>query len=113
MKLRYDSRLRVREIRITIKAMAIVNGSCNAEPVTAYLAANFVDWGNAVRSEDDDDADDGLRPMRGDVLDDDMWMISHVNRRLDSVVLVRPDLELGEIMNVSMQVTLDGIIPGG
>ena len=112
MKLRYDSRLR--EIGITIKAMAIGNGRCDAEPVTAYLAANVVDWGHAAGDEDDNVDDDSQRPMRGVVIDGNinMWMISHVNRRLDSVVLICPDLELDET-DVSVQVVLDGMIPGG
>ena len=44
IKFRYDDRLQ--EFRITLKAMAIKIGQCDAEPVVAFLNKNNIQWGN-------------------------------------------------------------------
>ena len=42
VKLRFDSCLK--EIRITVEAIAINVGTCNAEPILEFLAANGINW---------------------------------------------------------------------
>ena len=110
VRLRYDFRLR--EIRITIKAMAINIGKCDAEPVMNFLASNNIPWGHDHGDDDCVQVNDDLRPRRGVVIENEMWMISHVNIRLNSVVLVRPDLELGKTITVSLAEAREGLLPG-
>ena len=109
VRLRYD--LRLREIRITVKAMAINIGNCDAEPVRDFLAANGIPWG-----DDDDDMvqveDENIRLRRGVVIKNEMWMISHVSARRDTVVLVCPDTELGETLHVLLAEAREGLLPG-
>ena len=107
-RFRYDERLR--EIRVTIKAMAITAGTCDAEPFMEFLRDRGVPWGS---DEDNPNPEDyGLRLRRGVVIDDEMWLIGSVHREFDSVRLVRPDEELGETISVTISVARENLVPG-
>lgn len=108
-RFRYDQRLR--EIRVTIKAMAIKVGNCDAEPFINFLEDNGIPWGQDEEDEDEIDPD-GLRIRRGVVIDDEVWMIAHVDRENDTVKLVSDDPELGQTMDVTIKEACDNLLPG-
>ena len=102
----YDFRLG--EIRITMKAMAIKSGNCDAEPVTEFLRANGIDWHRTPDDagtdlEDDNEMDEygDLRIRRGVVIGATMWMINQVDVDNDAVQLV-PAFGIGSSITVTI-----------
>lgn len=106
-KFRYDSR--VRELRVTIKAIAI-KVDVDAEPMLAFLEHNGIPF--AHDNSDDELHEDGLRLRRGLIIDDEAWIISRIDRENDVVTLVQPDIQLGVSMTVSIADAIEGLIPG-
>ena len=106
-RFRYDSR--VRELRVTIKAIAI-KVDVDAEPMLAFLEHNGIPF--AHDNSDDELHEDGLRLCRGLIIDDEAWIISRIDREDDVVTLVQPDTQLGVSMTVSIVDAIEGLIPG-
>ena len=102
IKFRYDER--VREFRLTLKAMAIKIGQCDAEPVIDFLALNGIEW----LRDTSEISHPHLRIGRGVALDNDMWVISRVCN--DFVTLVNDD-DFCISMTVSIQMALNNLLP--
>ena len=114
IRFRYDTR--TTELRVTIKTMAIKVGNCDAEPFMDFLRDNGIPFGQDEENADDNDNedddeedDDGLRLCRGVYFAPGMWVISHVDRRTTSVVLVRRDPELDETINITIDQAIAGL----
>ena len=81
-----------------------------------FLRDNGIPFGQDEENADDDDNeeedeedDDGLRLRRGVYFAPGMWVISHVDRRTNSVVLVRRDPELDATINITIDQAIAGL----
>ena len=94
--------------------MAIKVGNCDALPFINFLAGNGIPWGQDEEDEDKEAEvaghNDGLRLRSGVMIENEMWIISHINHRNTIVVLVQHDLELSETMHVTIQEAIAGLI---
>ena len=102
IKFRYDDRLR--EFRLTIKAMAIKIGNCDAEPVVQFIQDNGIEWDDNLGENDHIH----LRRGRGVVIDNKMWVISTVT--VNGVSLLNDD-DAAIMINVTIDQAMAGLLP--
>ena len=102
IKFWYDDRLR--EFRLTIKAMAIKIGNCDAEPVVQFMQDNGIEWDYNLGENDHIH----LRRGRGVVIDNEMWVILTVT--VDGVSLLNDD-DAAIMIDVTVDQAMAGLLP--